>query len=368
MKLIIQIPCYNEAETLAIALKALPREVAGFDVVEWLIIDDGSQDDTVKVARECGVDHVIRHTHNQGLARGFMTGLDACLRLGADVIVNTDADNQYNADDIPALTKPILACEADIVVGARPIATIEHFSPVKKALQKLGSWVVRAASGTDVPDAPSGFRAMSRAAANRLMVFSDYTYTLETIIQAGQKNMAITSVPVRVNGDLRPSRLVKSIPSYIKRSIFTIIRIFVIYRPFRFFGVLGSLIFGTGVLLGLRFLLQYLQGNGDGHVQSLILAAALLIMGAQTFLVAFLADLLSANRKLMEDVRSGLRAEAGADGVLETIIDRDQLSSARVEADELLESVIRSSTDVSSASSSRRSAESSESSVERSNG
>ena len=229
MKLLIQIPCFNEAETLAIALAALPRVVAGFDTVEWLIIDDGSQDETVRVARENGVDHVISHTRNQGLAYGFMTGLDACLRLGADVIVNTDADNQYNADDIPALTAPILEHRADIVVGARPIDTIEHFSFVKKLLQKLGSWVVRVASKTDIPDAPSCFRAMSRAAAQRLIVFNDYTYTLETIIQAGQKNMAITSVPVRVNEDLRPSRLMKSIPSYIKRSIGTIIRIFIIF-------------------------------------------------------------------------------------------------------------------------------------------
>ena len=196
MKLIIQIPCYNEAATLAITLAALPRKVSGFDAVEWLIIDDGSSDDTVAVARANGVDHVVRHTRNQGLARGFMTGLDSCIHLGADVIVNTDADNQYNADDIPALTEPILERRADIVVGARPIKTIEHFSPAKKLLQKLGSWVVRVASKTDIPDAPSGFRAMSRAAAQRLMVFNDYTYTLETIIQAGQKNMAITSVPV----------------------------------------------------------------------------------------------------------------------------------------------------------------------------
>src|SRR3989344_732438 len=198
LKLIIQIPCLNEAGTLAIALKDLPRQVEGFDTVEWLIIDDGSTDDTVRVARGNGVDHVVRHTRNQGLARGFMTGLDACLRLGADVIVNTDADNQYNAKDIPALTAPVLAGVADIVVGARPIETIEHFSPVKKMLQKLGSWVVRVASKTDIPDAPSGFRAMSRSAAQRLMVFNDYTYTLETIIQAGQKNMAITSVPIAV--------------------------------------------------------------------------------------------------------------------------------------------------------------------------
>jgi glycosyltransferase involved in cell wall biosynthesis len=296
-------PCYNEAGTLAIALKNLPRKVSGFDTVEWLIIDDGCTDDTVCVAHDNGIDHVVQHTRNQGLARGFMTGLDACLRLGADVIVNTDADNQYNADDIPALTAPILAKRAEIVVGTRPIETIAHFSPIKKFLQKLGSWVVRIASNTDIPDAPSGFRAMSRNAAQRLVVFNDYTYTLETIIQAGQKNMAIASVPIRVNEDLRPSRLVRSIPSYIKRSIFTIVRIFVIYRPFRFFGAIGGILFGTGFLIGLRFLWKYLGGAGEGHVQSLILAALLLGMGFQTILVAFLADLLAANRKLMEEVR-----------------------------------------------------------------
>lgn len=325
MKLIIQIPCFNEAGTLAIALAALPRQVPGFDAVEWLIIDDGSTDDTVAVARANGVDHVVRHTGNQGLARGFMTGLDTCLRLGADVIVNTDADNQYNADDIPALTKPILEHRADIVVGARPIETIEHFSPVKKMLQKLGSWVVRVASNTNVPDAPSGFRAMSRAAAQRLMVFNDYTYTLETIIQAGQKNMAITSVPIRVNGDLRPSRLVKSIPSYIKRSIVTIIRIFIIYRPFRFFGTIGAVLFGAGLLIGLRFLWKYLGGEGEGHVQSLILAALLLGMGFQTLLIAVVADLLAANRKLMEDVRYRLRVKAEAEVVMDSTIDLDKM-------------------------------------------
>lgn len=303
MKLIIQIPCYNEARTLAIALAAFPRDVPGFDSVEWLIIDDGSTDDTVAVAQAHGVDHIVRHTRNQGLARGFMSGLDACLRLGADVIVNTDADNQYNAADIPALTRPILEHCADIVVGARPIDTIEHFSLIKKMLQKLGSWVVRVASGTDIPDAPSGFRAMNRSAAQRLMVFNDYTYTLETIIQAGQKNMAITSVPIRVNEDLRPSRLVKSIPSYIKRSIFTIVRIFIIYRPFRFFGTVSAIIFGAGVLLGLRFIWKYIGGDGEGHVQSLILAALLLGMGFVTFLAAIFADLLAANRKLLEDIR-----------------------------------------------------------------
>lgn len=307
MKLIIQIPCYNEAETLAIALEALPREVAGFDEVEWLIIDDGSTDATVEVARSNGVDHIIRHTHNQGLARGFMTGLNACLELGADVVVNTDADNQYSADDIPTLTTPILDGNADIVVGARPIEAIEHFSASKKLLQKLGSWVVRMASNTNIPDAPSGFRAFSRTAAQHLVVFNDYTYTLETIIQAGQKNMAVTSVPISVNEDLRPSRLLKSIPSYIKKSIFTIIRIFVIYRPFRIFGSVGAALFIAGLLVGIRFLSFYFQGDGDGHIQSLILGGVLLNMGFITLLFAFLADLMSANRKLLEDIRVQLR-------------------------------------------------------------
>lgn len=215
MKLIIQIPCYNEGGTLAVALSALPRYVEGFDSVEWLIIDDGSQDDTVEVAKANGVDHIVKHSGNKGLARAFMSGIDACLKFGADVIVNTDADNQYNADDIPKLVEPILQHRAELVIGARPIETIEHFSPAKKLLQKLGSWVVRVASKTDIPDAPSGFRAINRETAQKLIVFNDYTYTLETIIQAGQKDIAITSVPIRVNEELRPSRLVKSIPSYI---------------------------------------------------------------------------------------------------------------------------------------------------------
>lgn len=303
MKLIIQVPCFNEADTLSVALDALPRQLAPFDLVEWLIVDDGSDDNTAEVARACGVHHVVRHTCNQGLARAFVTGLQAALQLGADVIVNTDADNQYCAEDIPKLVVPILEGKADIVVGARPIDTIEHFSLVKKLLQKLGSWVVRTASRTDIPDAPSGFRALSRSAAQQVVVFNDYTYTLETIIQAGQKNMAIVSVPVRVNEDLRPSRLVRSIPSYIKRSIATIIRIFVIYRPFRFFGTIGAVLFGAGFLLGLRFLYYYFSGLGEGHIQSVILAAVLLGMGFQTILVAFIADLLAANRKLLEDIR-----------------------------------------------------------------
>lgn len=303
MKLIIQIPCLNEAGTLSIALNALPREVPGFDVVEWLIIDDGSTDNTVEVARECGVDHIISHTQNKGLAYAFMTGLNAGLKLGADVIVNTDADNQYNADDIPALTKPVTDGTADIVIGARPITEIEHFSPIKKALQKLGSWVVRLSSGTDVADAPSGFRAMSRDAAKQMVVFNSYTYTLETIIQAGRHNLKIESVPISVNEDLRPSRLFKSIPSYIRRSILVILRIFIIYNPIKFFGTIAAALLILGLIPTVRFLFFYFSGDGDGHIQSLIFGGLLLNMGFFTMLVAVLADLISANRKLLEDIR-----------------------------------------------------------------
>jgi glycosyltransferase involved in cell wall biosynthesis len=309
MKLIIQIPCYNESETLPITLAELPRHVEGFDAVEWLIVDDGSWDNTSDVARVHGVDHIVRHSQNQGLAKTFMTGIDAALRAGADVIVNTDADNQYNAADIPALVAPILESRAEIVVGARPIENIEHFSFSKKWLQRLGSWVVRIASNTDIPDAPSGFRAISKNAAQRMMVFNDYTYTLETIIQAGQRQMAICAVPVRVNDDLRPSRLVKSIPSYIKRSIVTILRIFIIYRPLKFFSVIGFFFFGLGLALGVRFLWYLANGEGDGHIQSVILAGVLLSIGFQTLLIAVVADLLAANRRLLEDIRYSHRTQ-----------------------------------------------------------
>ncbi len=303
MKLIIQIPCYNEAETLAIALGALPREVEGFDKVEWLIINDGSTDDTVKVAKECGVDHIVNFKHNQGLAKGFMAGIKESLKQGADVIVNTDADNQYEADDIPKLTQPILEHKAEYVIGSRPISMTEHFSPAKKFLQKLGSWVVRKASKTDIPDAPSGFRAISRECAMQLNVYNDYTYTLETIIQAGQKNMAITSVPIRTNEDLRPSRLLSSIPNYIKKSVVTIVRISVVYSPFRFFMTIAVVLFGLGFLIGLRFLYYFFTEDYGGHMQSVVLSGVLLGMGFQTGLIAFVADLLSVNRKLIEDVQ-----------------------------------------------------------------
>jgi glycosyltransferase involved in cell wall biosynthesis len=287
--------------------------VPGFDAVEWLIVNDGSTDDTAAVARANGVDHIVSFSKNQGLARVFMAGLDACLKRGADVIVNTDADNQYNARDIPLLVRPILDRKADLVIGARPISEIQHFRFMKKQLQRLGSWVVRLASKTNIPDAPSGFRAMSREAALRLNVFNDYTYTLETIIQAGQKNMAIISVPVRVNEDLRPSRLVKSIPSYVQRSIITIIRIFVVYKPFRFFMAFGLLLFFSGFAIGLRYLYYFFQEGGAGHIQSLIFASILLGIGFQTM---FLADLLAVNRRLMEDVQFRLRKREhrGEDG------------------------------------------------------
>lgn len=308
MKLIIQIPCYNEAETLAIALGALPREVEGFDKVEWLIINDGSTDDTVKVAKECGVDHIVNFKHNQGLAKGFMAGIKESLKQGADVIVNTDADNQYEAEDIPKLTQPILEHKAEYVIGTRPISMTEHFSPAKKFLQKLGSWVVRKASKTDIPDAPSGFRAISRECAMQLNVYNDYTYTLETIIQAGQKNMAITSVPIRTNEDLRPSRLLSSIPNYIKKSVVTIIRISVVYSPFRFFMTIAAVLFGLGFLIGLRFVYYYFTEDYSGHMQSVVLSGVLLGMGFQTGLIAFVADLLSVNRKLVEDVQYHIRS------------------------------------------------------------
>lgn len=303
MKLIIQIPCYNEEETLPIALSKLPRQIEGFEIVQWLIIDDGSTDNTVEVAKNNGVDHIIRHNKNHGLAKAFMTGLEACIRHQADVIVNTDADNQYNALDIPNLVKPILDKQAEVVVGAWPIDNIEHFSQIKKLLQKIGSGVIRIASNTDIPDAPSGFRAFTKEAAMRINIFNKYTYTLESIIQCGQSNMSITSVPVRVNEDLRPSRLLKSIPSYIKKSVITIIRIFVIYRPFLFFSSIGATFVTLGTLIGMRFLYFYSIGQGSGNIQSLILAAVFLISGFQTMLVAFLADMMAANRKMLEEIK-----------------------------------------------------------------
>lgn len=302
MKLIIQIPCYNEEETLPITLADLPREIPGVDEVEWLIIDDGSHDRTVEVARALGVHHIVRHLRNLGLARAFMTGIDACLDRGADIIVNTDGDNQYCGADIPKLVAPILAGRADIVVGERPIGEIEHFSPIKKALEKLGSRVVAWASQTDITDAPSGFRAFTKEAALQIHVFNNYTYTLETIIQAGQKAMAITSVPIRTNPMLRKSRLFKSMLGYIRKSLLTIVRIFMTYQPFVFFITPGGVMLGLGFLLGLRFLYFYVNGSGNGHIQSLILSAILILLGGFLVVVGLLADLISVNRKLLEKI------------------------------------------------------------------
>jgi glycosyltransferase involved in cell wall biosynthesis len=302
MKLIIQIPCLNEAGTLAIALADLPRSVPGFDEVEWLIIDDGSTDDTAELAKRLGVDHVVRHPVNRGLAVAFMTGLDTCLLLGADVIVNTDADNQYQADDIPSLTAPIIAGQADMVIGARPIDETEHFSWIKKKLQRIGSWAVRAASSTDVLDAPSGFRAISRETAMRLNVFSSYTYTLETIIQAGLSNLRVASVPIRTNPDLRPSRLVRSIPSYVRRSLLTIVRVVIIYKPLKLFFWSGAALLALGGLAGLRFLAAYLQGNGAGHVQSVVFSAMCILLGALLWMMGAISELIATNRKLLERI------------------------------------------------------------------
>ncbi len=303
MKLIIQIPCYNEEETLKIALDALPRQIDGIDIIEYMIINDGSRDKTVEVAKAWGVHHVVNFRRNKGLAYGFMAGIDEALRQGADIIVNTDADNQYCGEDIAALVAPILAEEADIVIGARPIDSISHFSFIKKKLQHLGSWFVRVASDTDIPDAPSGFRAISRDAAMRLHVINEYTYTLETIIQAGREKIAITSVPIRTNAELRPSRLFHSMRSYVKKSAMTIIRAFMMYKPLKFFGIIGMIPFTLGFILGVRYLVYMFLEPHAGHVQSLILAAILLLIGVQTFVVGLHADVMAANRKLIEEVK-----------------------------------------------------------------
>lgn len=307
MKLIIQVPCYNEEKTLPQTIADLPKHIDGIDEIEYLIINDGSTDNTVEVAKKCGVHHVVSFKQNRGLAAGFMAGLDACLRLGADIIVNTDADNQYCGSDIETLVRPILEGKYDIVVGSRPIDDIEHFSKKKKKLQHLGSWVVRVASDTDIPDAPSGFRAFSREAAMRMNVINKYTYTLETIIQAGRTRMAIGSVPIHTNPETRKSRLFKSMYGYIKRSSSTIIRAFMMYKPLRFFSILGSVLFGIGLIIAIRFLVLLGMGEGAGHIQSLILATILILLGAQSFIAGLQADLTAANRKLLEDIQYRVR-------------------------------------------------------------
>ena len=302
MKLIIQIHCFNEAETLEVTLNDLPKHIDGIDEIEYLIIDDGSHDNTAEVAKKWGVHYVVRFRRNKGLAKGFMAGLDACLKNGADIIVNTDADNQYCGADIETLVRPILDKKAHIVIGERPIDDTEHFTPLKKKLQHFGSWVVRKASKTTIPDAPSGFRAYSREAAMRINVINDYTYTLETIVQSGREKMAVMSVPIRTNPELRESRLFHSMWGYIKKSMLTIVRTYLMYRPLYFFFMLGSILALVGVGFFVRYFVFFCSGEGGGHLQSLILASTLLIVGFQTIVVGLLGDVISANRKILQDV------------------------------------------------------------------
>jgi glycosyltransferase involved in cell wall biosynthesis len=301
MKLIVQIPCLNEEGTLPETLAAIPRSVPGFDAVEVLIVDDGSSDRTVEVAKAHGADHVVRFTRTKGLAYGFMAGLDAALRLGADVIVNTDADHQYPGHEIPRLVAPILAGEADMVVGDRSVGDVSHFSWTKRRLQTVGSWVVRKVSGTDVPDSTSGFRALTREAALRINIVSEFTYTLESIIQAGKKKLAVAHLPIEAS-ETRPSRLFGSTWEYVKRSGATILRIYAMYEPFKVFILLGSTLFGAGLVLGLRYAWFWWNGRITGHFQSAILSVLLLIMGFQTLQWGIMADLIASNRKLLEDL------------------------------------------------------------------
>jgi len=309
LKLIVQIPCFDEETTLPETLRDIPRHISGVDQIEILVIDDGSTDQTSQVARECGVEHVVRFKVNQGLARGFMVGLQTALHLGADIIVNTDADNQYSGGDIPKLIQPILEGRADVVIGDREVESIRHFSTTKKFLQRVGSWVVRVASGTRIPDAPSGFRAFSREAALRTNIVSGYTYTLETIIQAGHNRLAIAHVPVRTNPKTRESRLISNIWKYIWISASTIIRTYAMYQPLRFFSTIGVIIFTIGLIISARYLYYMYIGEGAGHLQSLILAAVLMMLGFQTIVMGLISDLIAANRRLSEEIVYRLRKE-----------------------------------------------------------
>jgi len=301
-KLIIQIPCLNEAETLPSTLSDLPRTIPGVDRIEWLVIDDGSRDDTVKVARTCGVHHIVQFRRRKGLAAAFNAGIDACLKLGADFIVNTDGDNQYAGRDIPKLLEPVLRGEADICIGDRNIQSQQHLTMTRKRLQSLGSWVVRQVSGTNVPDTTSGFRAYTREAALRMIIVSEFSYTLESIIQAGKQRMAIAHVPVTTNPRTRESRLFGSVAAYIKNSGATIVRVYTMYEPLKVFTYIGLAVFGAGFAISLRFLYYYVTGDGLGHLQSLILSAVLMILGFQVLLIGLLADVISGIRKVIEDL------------------------------------------------------------------
>ncbi|MGQ0643299.1 MAG: glycosyltransferase family 2 protein [Gemmatimonadaceae bacterium] len=308
-KLVIQIPCFNEATTLPATLRDLPRSMPGIDVIEYLVIDDGSHDDTAAVARANGVHHVLHFERNRGLAAAFVAGLEGSLRAGADIIVNTDADNQYQAEHIQQLVQPIVDRKAEVVVGDRGVAALPHFSWLKRRLQTLGSWVIGRAAELDTPDATSGFRAFSREAALRTLVLSNYSYTLETLIQAGARRAAVTFVPIGINPQTRPSRLMKSIPHYIRKSGITIIRAYAMYQPLRIFSALGGLLIALGVIPGLRFLYFYLFGDRVGHIQSLILAAILIIVGFQVLLIGLVADVIANNRKMLEETLYRLRKQ-----------------------------------------------------------
>ena len=303
VKLIIQIPCLNEEHTLPKTLEDLPKQIEGIDCIEILVIDDGSRDKTVEVAKSLGVHHVLQFTNNKGLAKAFISGIDQSLKLGADIIVNTDADNQYFGGDIVKLIQPILKKDADIVVGNRQVETIRHFSPIKIFLQKFGSWVVRQLSGTEIPDATSGFRAYSRDAAMQLNVVSDFTYTVETIISAGKKNLAIAHVPVKTNAKLRESRLFPSIRVYLQRTLVTMLKVYSMYRPLRLFTLAGGTTFLLGFAIGCRYLFFFFMGQTEGHIQSLILSAILLIVGFQIIMMGIAAELISVNRQLLEDIQ-----------------------------------------------------------------